>query len=192
MPAPPAVYNPNAPRPVEVFHLSDIANAAIPEDIRKQFHCDDHGRVLFFSAPPVDYIPPSTQKLGHSLKYLAAKEEHQIKVEERKRKLADDQRERDDAAKRRCADLETALADRVESLTGSALETLVKRIVTGNDDLYGSLRSGQNNGAVDLGTMHERGILASRAKEQTQQIQDQSTTEGLVNLKGTAVYLDES
>jgi hypothetical protein len=27
MQAPPAVYNPNAPRPVEVFHLSDAANA---------------------------------------------------------------------------------------------------------------------------------------------------------------------
>ena len=188
---PPAVYNPNAPRPVEVFHLSDIANAAIPEDIRKQFHCDDHGRVLFFSAPPVDYIPPSTKQLGHSLKYLATKEERQIKVEERKRKLAEDQKERDEAAKRHCADVETALAGRVKGITGRALDTFVQHILTGTGELYDSLHSGQNNGAVRLDAMHERGILADRAKEQTQQIQDQSTTEGLVNLKGTAVYLDE-
>jgi chromatin structure-remodeling complex subunit RSC1/2 len=192
MPAPSAVYNPNAPRPVEVFHLSDAANAAIPEDIRQKFHCDDQGHVLFFSAPPVDYIPPSTQKLGHSLKYLAAKEEHRSKVEERKRKLADDQKTRDDDAKRHRADLETALASRAEVLAGDAIQTLVKRIVSGNEILNDSLRNGQNKGAVDIGAMHQRGLLASRAKEQTQQIQDQSTTEGLVNLKGTAVYLDES
>jgi chromatin structure-remodeling complex subunit RSC1/2 len=192
MTAPPAVYNPNAPRPVEVFHLSDVANAAIPEDIRKQFHCDDNGHVLFFSAPPVDYIPSSTQKLGHSLKYLAAKEERQIKVEERKRKLADDKKERDDAAKRLCADQDSVFAARVEKLAGRAVETLIQKVVTGTGDLYGSLRSGQKNGALDLGAMHERGLVASRAKKQTQQIQDQSATEGLVNLKGTAVYLDEA
>jgi chromatin structure-remodeling complex subunit RSC1/2 len=190
MPAPPAVYNPNAPRPVEVFHLSDAANAAIPEDIRHQFHCDDQGRVLFFSAPPVDYIPPSTQNLGHSLKYLAAKEEHQKKVEERKRKLADEKTEREETAKRHRANLETALAERVEGLTGKACETLVERIVAGTGELNDSLR-GENN-AVDVGAMRERGILANRAKEQTQQIQDESRVEGLVNLKGTAVYLDEA
>lgn len=190
MPAPPAVYNPNAPRPVEVFHLSDAANAAIPEDIRTQFHCDDQGHVLFFSAPPVDFIPPSKQNLRHSLKYLAAKETHQIKVEERKRKLADSKKEHDENAKRSRADSEHVLAGRVKDLTEKACETLVGRIITGTDKLNDSLRGDQN--ALDSGIVHERGLLADRAKEQTQQIQDQSRVEGLVNLKGTAVYLDEA
>lgn len=139
MQAPPAVYNPNAPRPIEVFHLSDTANAAIPEDIRDQFHCDDQGHVLFFSTPPVDFIPPSKKKLGHSLKYLATKEEHQRKVAERKRKLADEKMERDEAAKRQRAEVETALAARAEALTGKALETLVQHVVAGTDQLYESL-----------------------------------------------------
>ncbi|KAJ5472482.1 hypothetical protein N7530_006483 [Penicillium desertorum] len=192
MQAPPAVYNPNAPRPVEVFHLSDAANAAIPEDIRDQFHCDDHGRVLFFSAPPVDFIPPSKQKLGHSLKYLATKEEHQKKVEERKRKLADERMEREDAAKRQRAEVDSELAARAEALTGKAVETLVQRIVTGTDQLYGYLHRPRDE-IMDLDGTRERGAVADRqAVEQTQQIQAQSAQDGLVNLKGTALYLDES
>jgi chromatin structure-remodeling complex subunit RSC1/2 len=192
MQAQPAVYNPNAPRPVEVFHLSDAANAAIPEDIRDQFHCDDHGRVLFFSAPPVDFIPSSKQKLGHSLKYLATKEEHQKKVEERKRKLADERMEREDAAKRQRAAVESELAGRAEALTGKAVETLVQRIVTGTDQLYGYLHRPRDE-IMDLDGTRERGAVADRqAVEQTQQIQAQSAQDGLVNLKGTALYLDEA
>ncbi|CAG8241869.1 unnamed protein product [Penicillium salamii] len=190
MQAPPAVYNPNAPRPIEVFHLSDAANATIPEDVRRNFHCDDQGRLLFFSTPPVDYIPSSTQRLGHSLKYLAAKESHQVKVEDRKRKLAEEKEEREGDAKRRRADLETALGQRVDGLTGKALETFVSTILAGTEELSGHLRKGQQHG-IDVGAMHQRGLLDDRAKVQTQQIQDQSRTEGLVNLKGTAVYLDE-
>jgi chromatin structure-remodeling complex subunit RSC1/2 len=193
MQAPPAVYNPNAPRPVEVFHLSDAANAAIPEDIRHQFHCDDQGRVLFFSTPPVDFIPPSNPKLGHSLKYLATKEEHQKKVAERKRKLADEQAEHDEAAKRHRADVETNLAARVQGLTGKAFETLVQRVVSGTGQLLDSLHGAQYDGAMDVDGLRERGALADRlAKEQTRQIQAQSTTESLVNLKGTALYLGEA
>ncbi|CAG7997621.1 unnamed protein product [Penicillium nalgiovense] len=193
MQAPPAVYNPNAPRPVEVFHLSDAANAAIPEDIRDQFHCDDHGRVLFFSAPPVDFIPSSKQKLGHSLKYLATKEEHQKKVVERKRKLADEQMEREDAAKRQRAEVESELVGRAGALTGKALETLVQRIVTGTDQLYAYLHQARDDVIMDLDGTRERGTVADRqAMEQTQQIQAQSAQDGLVNLKGTALYLDEA
>ncbi|KAJ5555509.1 hypothetical protein N7535_007946 [Penicillium sp. DV-2018c] len=186
----PAVYNPNAPRPVEVFHLSDTANAAIPEDVRRQFHCDDQGRVLFFSTPPMDIVPPSNPKLGHSLKYLATKEEHQKKVAERKRKLADEQAERDEAAKRLKADVEMDLSARVQALTGKAFELLVQRVVSGTGQLLDSLREAQVDGVIDVDGPRERGALTDRlAMEQTRQIQAQSTTDGPVNLKGTALYL---
>jgi chromatin structure-remodeling complex subunit RSC1/2 len=60
---------------VEVYHLLDSANASIPPDIRAQFHRDEHDRVLFFTAPPIDAspIPKSARTLGHSIRYLAAK-----------------------------------------------------------------------------------------------------------------------
>ncbi|OJD19868.1 hypothetical protein AJ78_00228 [Emergomyces pasteurianus Ep9510] len=89
---PPNIYNPNAPRPVETFILSDNANAAIPEDIRRQFHCDEKGRVLFFTSPPLDVVPPVEQTgLGHSLRYLAAKEER-AKLIQKKRAESENMR----------------------------------------------------------------------------------------------------
>lgn len=60
-----------------MFHLSDTANAAIPASIRAQFHQDDQGRVLFFSTPPLDIVSGKGANLGHSLKYLAAREERE-------------------------------------------------------------------------------------------------------------------
>jgi chromatin structure-remodeling complex subunit RSC1/2 len=80
----------NAPRPIEVWHLPDPANASIPEDIRRQFQCDEHGRVLFFTAPPL--VTSASEKKGpaHTAKYLAykAKREEMLK-EKRKRDTGD-------------------------------------------------------------------------------------------------------
>ncbi|OJD20932.1 hypothetical protein ACJ73_07733 [Blastomyces percursus] len=96
---PPNVYNPNAPRPVETFILSDNANAAIPEEIRRQFHCDERGRVLFFTSPPLDVVPPAEQTgLKHSLRYLAAKKERAKLVQ--KKRVEREKMEQGRAAKR--------------------------------------------------------------------------------------------
>lgn len=185
-----SVYNPNAPRPVEVFHLSDAANLAIPADIREQFHCDDRGRVLFFSAPPLDIIPPIQPTLGHSLKYLAAKEDHQKKVAERKRKKADDQTQRDEDAKRRRADAETALAARIEKLTPKAVERMVQQVVAGTDHLYQAIyhEDADKAQAADTKTREHRVLADSLARRQTEQIQARSATEGFVSLEGSAMY----
>jgi chromatin structure-remodeling complex subunit RSC1/2 len=189
-----SVYNPNAPRPVEVFHLVDAANAAIPEDIRKQFHCDERGHVLFFSAPPLDIIPPSQPKLGHSLKYLAAKEERRKNVAERKRKLAEDQRQRDEEAKRHRADEETALAGRVEALVPKAIESMLQQVSSGTDELYKGFYQGEADSAraADLKAREGRIQLDVLARQQTAQIQAHSINEGFVNLKGTAMYLGDN
>ncbi|KAI9707144.1 MAG: hypothetical protein M1836_000104 [Candelina mexicana] len=67
-------YNP--PKQPEVYHLSDSANASIPEDIREQFHRDEHGRILFYTTPPLvteASVPKNGQALGHTVKYLAEK-----------------------------------------------------------------------------------------------------------------------
>jgi chromatin structure-remodeling complex subunit RSC1/2 len=44
-----------APQPIETWSLHDAANNNIPPDIREQFLTDDQGRVLFFTAPPVEF-----------------------------------------------------------------------------------------------------------------------------------------
>lgn len=191
-PAPP-VYNPNAPRPIEVYHLNDAANSAIPPDIRSQFHCDAQGHVLFFSVPPLDLIPRTEQKLSHSLKYLASKEDRQKKVAERKRQRAEEQREREESAKRRRADEETALAARIEALTPRAIESMVRQVVSGTEEFYKILHGDAADSvrAVDE-KVRERLIQAERAKAKlVAQIQTQTRDEGFVSLKGSAMYLGD-
>ncbi|KIW00922.1 uncharacterized protein PV09_07665 [Verruconis gallopava] len=99
-PSGPTGYRPpqvNAPQPTmtqqqryeakpdpEVYYLPDHANNSIPDDIRRQFQCDAYGRVLFFTAPPVE-TQHKGPKLGHTAKYLAYKAERQAMVQEKKR-----------------------------------------------------------------------------------------------------------
>ena len=101
--------NYKAPNPVEVYHLSDGANSHIPPDIRAQFQCDEQGRVLWFTAPPLNTISVAEEAqkntAGHSIKYLAAKARRdKLIAEKRKRdaELADEEEaERARAAKSR-------------------------------------------------------------------------------------------
>lgn len=48
---------PSGQRMPDVFYLH-AANAAIPEDIRKEFQRDEQGHVLFFSKPPISVQRP--------------------------------------------------------------------------------------------------------------------------------------
>lgn len=133
---PPQVYNPNAPRPIEVFHLGDAVNSAIPAAIREQFQRDEHGRVLFFSTPPLDMVPTASKRVCHSLKYLAAREERSRLIDEKKRKMAAENEQREDNAKRRHADESIALAAKVEDLTEKAWSLLSSQISASRDGFY--------------------------------------------------------
>jgi hypothetical protein len=94
---PAQAYNPypanlQEQRAVEVFVLSDAANASIPKHLRDRFPQDDQGHVLFFTKPPVvaDNIIRGRdgQPLAHSEKYLAAKAERDQRIAARKRARA--------------------------------------------------------------------------------------------------------
>ena len=65
----------NLPRAAEVYTLPPQTEAAIPEDVRAQFHRDGQGRILFFSAPPLARehpgVAPEYAHLGHSVSHLA-------------------------------------------------------------------------------------------------------------------------
>ena len=208
-PVPPAAaaYNPNAPRPIEVFQLSDAANATIPADIRQQFHCDDHGHVLFFSSPPLDLAPSTGKKLGHSLKYLAAKEERRRKVDERKRKAEHQQGGPDQAGAPTKQARTTqgqgdhedpsspaALAGRVETLTTRAVEIMTGQIVAGTDQIYKSLYGDQASALMDTDAkvreeqIREEGKLKARTAEIKTQAREGGA--GFVSLRGNAVYMD--
>ncbi|KAI9822882.1 MAG: hypothetical protein M1832_002907 [Thelocarpon impressellum] len=82
------------PKPVEVYHLSDAANASIPSDVRERFQRDEQGRVLFFTAPPLDNSKEASG-LGHSVRYLAEKARRKDMIAA-KRKAVQEARERDE------------------------------------------------------------------------------------------------
>lgn len=189
-----SAYNPNAPRAVEVYHLSDAANLAIPADIRQQFHCDERGHVLFFSTPPLDLILPVQPQLAHSLKYLARREDRQQAVAERKRKREEEESQRLDEEKRRRVDEEVDIAARVQALAPRAIECMVKDVVAGTENLYAMFHQGNVGNARSADTAaRENRIMNDRlSRQQTEQIQARSNTEGYVNLKGNAVYLGDS
>ena len=90
------MYNP--PRPPEVYTLPDAVNDTVPEEVRRQFRCDSAGRVLFFTAPPLDRtgkpLSPGSAGLGHSAKYLSGRKEW-LAERERKRKIRHEESSRD-------------------------------------------------------------------------------------------------
>lgn len=107
-----SAYNP--PRPVEVYTLGGAANDAIPEDVRKAYHTDDEGRVLFFTAPPAVRrgLSKKSAGLGHSARYLEGLDEWRREREEKRR--ARDEQLAADGKKRRVAAEEEAARQREE------------------------------------------------------------------------------
>ncbi|KFX92303.1 hypothetical protein V490_05440 [Pseudogymnoascus sp. VKM F-3557] len=142
--APPAgshtnAYNP--PRSVEVYHLSDIANASIPPDVREQFHRDEHDRVLFFTAPPLDVprVPGGARVLGHSLKYLAKKARDEEALA--KKRAGRDEKVEEEAREKRKRDeeAEERRADEVKRLKERAIEIFNQQIERSTEKLYGDM-----------------------------------------------------
>lgn len=121
-----------------MYHLSDVANASIPQDIRSQFHRDENDRVLFFTAPPLDVprVPAKARVYGHSLKYLAAKLKDADALaearKERDKRLAEmsgEKRKRDDEEFEK-------LAEEVEKAKIRALEAWNKDMERGTLAIY--------------------------------------------------------
>lgn len=129
-------YNP--PRTVEVYMLPDSANASIPADVRSQFHCDDLGRVLFFTSPPLDAnpIPEEAQSLGHSLRYLADKA-RQKGENDKKRTMQVAELEM--VAEEKLKRLKTVNENKQNWLVGQKLshvQNWSEELAKGTDDLY--------------------------------------------------------
>ena len=129
---------PVAQRPVEVYNLSDSANAAIPDDIRDQFQRDEQGHVLFFTTPPLDILPPSKkgEALGHSVKYIAAKlrRNREIII---KRKAEEAEKEFDEVQrKKRKLDEGTCIVEDLENLEIKAIKAFIRQMDEGTDFIY--------------------------------------------------------
>ncbi|KAF1938607.1 chromatin structure-remodeling complex protein rsc1 [Clathrospora elynae] len=140
-----------APQPVEVYVMNDHANANIPLEIREQFQRDDKGRVLFFTAPPLNVEQPLTKDgraLGHSARYLAAKaKKDTMRVAKRK---ADDANigKREEAAKKAKADDEEKFKTAVVELGTKALRALEDQLAAATKTDLQFLFNGQTKEGV--------------------------------------------
>lgn len=215
-PAPAApVYNPNAPRPIEVFHLSEAANAAIPADVRSEFHCDDRGHVLFFSTPPMDIVSSAAiakKGLSHSLKYLAAKAERE---KQRKRRLEEEQQQEQEtmsidvdqqAPTTKRARLDTEKQTELDPIDPSRLTNLISKTVsllardieTGTNTFYNSVYTDAKTAAeyaeADAQQREQDAKTYALAKKVAIELREASVDEFAsrpTDLRRKGVYLDD-
>ncbi|KAI5302396.1 hypothetical protein KEM55_001129, partial [Ascosphaera atra] len=149
------IFWPNAPRSVEVYTLPDETNNMISKDVRGQFQCDEQGRILFFTAPPLDPVASTSRELCHSAAYLAAREKRKSALQQRRKEQAEArEKEREDAmekaAKRRKLN---------DDVLASAYGVLSKHLQTANERLlkagHAALTDDQWNKIVDLTSKSE-------------------------------------
>jgi chromatin structure-remodeling complex subunit RSC1/2 len=146
---PPAGYK--APPPVEVYILNDQANASIPQDIREQFQRDEKGRVLFFTAPPLNVSQPLTKDgrvLGHSAAYLAARARcEKAKAEKRKADVVGADA-REEAAKKAKVEEDQKLKRAVQELGVKAVKALEDQLASATKTELQSLFNDQTRDGV--------------------------------------------
>ncbi|KAH8726652.1 hypothetical protein GQ44DRAFT_650434 [Phaeosphaeriaceae sp. PMI808] len=115
------------PQSVEVFVLNDHANLSIPQEIREQFQRDEKGRILFFTAPPLNVTPPLTKDgraLGHSARFLAAKAKRETMRAAKRKADEAGAADREEASKRAKANEDKKFKQAVSELSTKAIKAL--------------------------------------------------------------------
>ena len=189
-----AILNP--PRPVEVYHLGDSANASIPEDIREQFHRDEQGHVLFFTTPPLDVLPPAKpgSAIGHTARYLAKKLRLQIaRKEKRKAEGLPEIVEDSGNKKPRLGAADPSVLARVEQMRDRALDIWMARCHQGTvaicKDIYGEMwEQGMEYEHEKLVAVQRDNKLRTIEWEESKRRREEKEK---VSLNGTGLFLDD-
>ncbi|KAH0543967.1 hypothetical protein FGG08_001734 [Glutinoglossum americanum] len=185
-------YNP--PKPIEVYHLSDAANHSIPEDIREKFHRDEHGRILFFTAPPLDPLPPVKKgdAVGHSVRYLAQKQKH-VEAMKLKRKRDQEAHEALAETRKKVKKEGEEFGAEIAKLKEKAIGMLEQQMVDGTLRMYKRLygerwKEGMKLelDALDKSQDLEKARLVEIARSERKRKERE-----FVSLKGPGVFLDD-
>jgi len=179
-------YNP--PRAAEVYTLADGPNQAIPADIRAQFHHDEYGRVIFYTAPPLDVnpVPEETRALGHSLRYLADKARGKEELEKkRKARAAQLEIEATEKMKRLKAGNESKKEFLLEQKV-KALSTWSEQMEKGTDELYKQMygENWEEMRALHLQKLALEQEEATRKQREAAEFQKQREAEKEVKITG--------
>lgn len=179
-----------------MYHLSDSANASIPEDIREQFQRDEQGHVLFFTAPPLDVLPPTKPgaALGHTARYLAKKLRRKVALKEkRKAEGLPENGEESVKKKPRHGDADPLLIAQVGEMRDKAIEIWVKQMERSTEKIYQDIYGDQ----WEEGMKYEQEKLAGEQRErrlkqaQWEESARKRKEKEKVSLTGTGVYLDD-
>lgn len=179
----------NSVRPYEVFRLSEQANAQIPEEVRQLYQQDEQGNVLFFTAPPVDVLPPTKEgsALGHTARYLAEKLRRKMALKEKRKAQGLPEDFEEPKPKKIKSTVDEDLAGQIHEMRDRALQLLIDQMQQGTEALYKSL----------YGPEWEEGARLESAR--TKQRQDEARRKQpalaveseVVSPTGTGVYLDD-
>jgi len=190
---PGAGYNP--PRAVEVYHLSDTANLSIPEDIREQFQRDEPGRVLFFTTPPLDTLPPYKKgaAIGHSAKYMAEKIRRAEALSEKRKREGVLELEEDAQRKKAKHEKDEVLTTEVADLTTKAINLLEKQITNSTKATYRQLYGDEWEAALET-DVERLGNIQAATKARMIAIDEHEKRmkeRKIIPLKRSGVFLDD-
>ena len=186
--------NPVAQRPAEVYHLSDSANAAIPADIREQFQQDEQGRVLFFTKPPLDVLPPGDGPPIHSLKYVAAKLRRTVELKRKREAEEEHAKHVDEAERKRIKDEQVAeVTENLRNLEERAVMALVKQMDEGTDAIYRAEYGDmwQEAKRIETKRLAMRQAEARREKEELEESERKRKEAQKISIKSNGPYLDD-
>jgi chromatin structure-remodeling complex subunit RSC1/2 len=102
------------------------------------FHRDEHDRVLFFTAPPLDIptIPSSTKLRGHNIKYLAKKARDETELAEKRKLREEENINKAVVSQKRKLEEDEARAENIKRLKEDALAILTKQMDSGTEVIY--------------------------------------------------------
>ena len=190
--------------------MPENANQLIPEEIRDRFQQDEHGHVLFFTAPPVDTLPPVKpgSAIGHTASYLAAKHRDKLAAKEKRKASGLPEEEEEDSVlttttrsvvakklkqEQPSVDNGISLQQKIVETRDQALQLWIQQMQNGTDriyqDLYGEhWETGKKIEAAKVARM--------QAEESSKQLELARTLRereerGRVNLLGSGVFKDD-
>ena len=183
-------YNP--PKTVEVYTLPDNANAQLPEEFRQDFETDAQGRILFFTAPPIERKRPALTGgiTGHSLKYLAKKAEDQEKIEAKRKERAAEIVQEASQKRQKLNEEVTEAQKNAEKIGMKAVSRFVQRMDAGTNELYKQWY-GENfkemQGA-DLAKLATKQAEAQEKMEHLAQVKKEREEAKIIKITGSKLY----
>ncbi|KAL8951688.1 MAG: hypothetical protein Q9222_002368 [Ikaeria aurantiellina] len=185
----------NSVRPHEVFRLSEQANAQIPEEVRQQYQQDEYGNVLFFTAPPVDVLPPTKEgsALGHTARYLAEKLRRKIALKEKRKAEGLPEDFEEPKAKRVRPQDNQEFTSQIHEMRDKALRVLVDQMQEGTEAIYKNVYGPewQEGARMEAARTAKRQAEAREKQAAFAESERKRKENATVPMAGTGVFLDD-